>query len=487
MTDEIHDIDPGLDRLDQLLRDAILRPEDAARASAIAAQAIDDAHQRPRRSIRWTWRSAALVAAVIPALGAAAVAVAVISGMNPLAVKTPVGPAPPPSTPSPGPPSPLPSPRPPELLPGESIVISNIQMQSATTGWTLYHTETTIALLRTTDGGRTWADITPAESPRGTPTSAYFLDPDHGWMVSTHLQDGMPAQRSIVLHTEDGGRTWTASTALHYLDGNPPHIRFLDANTGWIDNPGQPAMQNSQQGFDLLRTTDGGATWQLANHTSYNVSSRPGEVPLDCGKAGAGFRDRLTGWVAGGCLGGVTFYVTHDGGGTWTRQDLRAPDGRAFDQSSCGEAGQCSLSPPVFTSSSDGTMVLTYNDGVRQRSALYVTHDGGGAWVAHPYPAIAYFDQGYPAFIDGHQGWAVAPVANATGTTSDGRVYETTNGGVSWRQVADNPHMDLGIVDFVDATHGWAMDTFAGRAPPLLYVSGDGGRTWTTLNPRVAG
>jgi photosystem II stability/assembly factor-like uncharacterized protein len=95
-------------------------------------------------------------------------------------------------------------------------------------------------ILRSTDGGRTWQ---LARSPTlATLTGVHFPDERHGWAVG---------HDAVILHTEDGGLTWTKQYQGPDLQVSFLDVCFLDAQTGFVAGAyGQ-----------FLATRDGGRTW----------------------------------------------------------------------------------------------------------------------------------------------------------------------------------------------------------------------------------
>src|SRR5262249_41826742 len=108
------------------------------------------------------------------------------------------------------------------------VWIQSLQMTSATSGWALAWAanpgsiadKAHILLARTTDGARTWSDVTPAAArPMLTTLYSYeALDPvdgDHAYLAVSHAtsdsDDGGPVSTTAVFVTADGGRTWTES------------------------------------------------------------------------------------------------------------------------------------------------------------------------------------------------------------------------------------------------------------------------------------
>jgi hypothetical protein len=89
-------------------------------------------------------------------------------------------------------------------------------------------------LVRTSDGGKTWA----VETVRDNPLSLFFLNEQHGWMVGSQG----------VWKTEDGGGRWRRIVRRRGL----VRVHFLDENNGW-------AVGLEKQ---FLRTSDGGRRWE---------------------------------------------------------------------------------------------------------------------------------------------------------------------------------------------------------------------------------
>src|SRR4029077_7303482 len=200
------------------------------------------------------------------------------------------------------------------------------------------------SLFHTTDGGTSWTNVTPTISAGHAFSGFAPIDANRAWAVAPSTTGGSaPAD---LFGTSDGGLTWLRSTAgATFYRG--PVVVFSDDTHGWIATPGEPASQFQQQGIVIDRTTDGGQTWRLVAETTYPPeSSTPGAPAFDCGKSDLSFRDASTGWLTGGCTGGITFDVTNNGGVTWRVQPLPGPGGQSWVQA-CG-GGPCDLTAPRF-------------------------------------------------------------------------------------------------------------------------------------------
>ena len=119
------------------------------------------------------------------------------------------------------------------------------------------------AILRTTNGGSTW--VVKRFSSGDTLYSVSFSGASRGFAVGNHL----------VLHTTDGGESWTqqlAGTALHFTVAS-----YIKPNNAII----------AGSGGTVLRTTDDGRTW----------ISQPGPTPQTL--RGVSFSDSARGFIVG--------------------------------------------------------------------------------------------------------------------------------------------------------------------------------------------
>jgi photosystem II stability/assembly factor-like uncharacterized protein len=111
-----------------------------------------------------------------------------------------------------------------------------------------------------------------------------FVDEDRGW--------GLDMRKKIVVHTNDGGETWTTQAKLEdYYDS----IFFLNREEGWL------------VGESVLHTDDGGQKWNIKTADDFHYSLKK-----------AIFADSLRGWAIGDTRDGVSSVLsTSDAGRTW--------------------------------------------------------------------------------------------------------------------------------------------------------------------------
>ncbi|MBG0792239.1 hypothetical protein IYY11_01955 [Methylocystis sp. H62] len=171
------------------------------------------------------------------------------------------------------------------------------------------------AVIKTTDGGASWTAI-DMSAHAAILVDIYFKNALEGWVVGGRDDVGRPmAERvrddvkPVVLHTTDGGATWT--------DRIPRSMRrfFPRGEWGWkiqaLDEEMMfVSLENMLDGA-ILRSDDGGLSWRRIP-----INDRQRNANLE----GIGFLDRDRGWVGGwgdvNFTGGFTS-ATVDGGKNW--------------------------------------------------------------------------------------------------------------------------------------------------------------------------
>lgn len=211
---------------------------------------------------------------------------------------------------------------------------------SSTVAW-LAGTEGTV--LRTVDGGKTWADV----SPRGLPDTLQFRDVealDAQRAVALTIGEGTDSR---VYRTVNGGRTWTSFT-------NPDPRAFYDCIAFFSPSEGIALSDPVDGRFRIARTTDGGLHWSVQS-TAGMPAALPGEFAFAASGTCLVTSGSKDAWIASG--GGATSRVFHstDKGRTWTVSSTTVASGPA--------AGIFSLAVRPFTvtvpgASTSGTAVV---------------------------------------------------------------------------------------------------------------------------------
>jgi photosystem II stability/assembly factor-like uncharacterized protein len=228
-------------------------------------------------------------------------------------------------------------------------------------------------LLKTTDGGETWArvDVVGAGEDNLQLVRVSFADSERGWVFG---------EEGALYATTDGGATWKRLRVptRHLLLG----ASLLDARQGWLVGAGST----------LLQTTDGGVTWREGQVVSVpaGFSSAPSPRPTQAQTVqtqaaslrlnAVSFADARHGWAVG-ARGAVL--VTSDGGRTWAAQ---------------ASGTESDLFDVKFFDAREGWAVG--GDG-----AAIHTADGGATWRAEPTGTPHALERLF--FAGRARGWAV--------------------------------------------------------------------------------
>jgi photosystem II stability/assembly factor-like uncharacterized protein len=302
-----------------------------------------------------------------------------------------------------------------ERLRGVSAVSAEVAWASGNRG----------TVLRTVDGGATWARVSPAGTEALDFRDIEALDAETAYVLAIGSGD-----QSRILKTTDGGRRW----ATQFVNDDPR--KFFDAIAFWDAQRGLAVGDPVDGRFTVIRTTDGGATWVpvpaagmppalegdgafaasgtcLVTHGAAHawfgsgggararvyrsadrgLTWRVSDTPLTAGSPSAGifslaFADVHTGLAVGGDYrnegeSSDNLARTTDGGVTWSRVGLARL--RGF------------RSAVLHLPGSGGRTVLTVGPAGTDRS-----EDGGATWIATG-------DRGFHAMSVARDGavWAV--------------------------------------------------------------------------------
>lgn len=327
-----------------------------------------------------------------------------------------------------------------------------VQMMNPTLGYALDNG--VAAILRTRDGGTTWERMNQLSV--NAPNAMHMWSEQHGIVVGSsgsiyRSTDGFESYttstgaygtlRSVmfandtlgligtdagrIYRTTDGGDSWTLTTS-----GIGSSYSITD-----LAMPSADIAYACAYGVGVIRSTDGGLTWQ------------PSVAAVPTGSRAMHFSDALTGVLVGN---GGNIHRTSDGGATWV-------------QANSGVT-QTLLSITV----QGNIMLVAGNSGNVLRST-----DAGTTWTASTV--------GISSTL--HQSITLSPEGvGITGT--DGRIFGTSDFGATWQLLRlGTYHTFLNKVSFANGDTGVAVgyETSGGIENGLLRTV-DGGRTWLNAN-----
>lgn len=269
-------------------------------------------------------------------------------------------------------------------------------------------------VLTTTDGGDSWRKqtVVPGAAQVGGlangVTDIAFVTPSNG----------VVSGGGKIFRTSDAGTSWTPvgpAIASATFD-------FIDANIGF-------ALGRKS---DLLKTVDGGATWNpVAGDGTTNGTDFSG---ISCADANH---------CIGSTISGRPLFRTENGGTTWAAVT----------------ASSQTLASVKFTSA-------THAIAVGAGGTLVVTDDAGATWNSVNSGAAGSFDQ---LHID------TSTSATMIGDLS--KLARTVDSGASWKQITPVTSNEIVDATFPTTTRGYVVDTKGD-----LTRSNDGGVSWTFLD-----
>jgi len=226
---------------------------------------------------------------------------------------------------------------------------------------------------KTTDGGHTFTDVVIPESSglleADLVTDLYFTPGGTGFALTGS---------GAVWRSDDAGSSWV-ETPMPTSGPTWADVHFADASSGFLvgavpaddggdDDWASDGDRGSPSQGTVLRTDDGGASWQVA--VSGLAVDLTGVVALPGGR----------GIVVGYDAGGARAYHTADGGQTLEPATLPTDgEGRGVDYLSA-------VTAPCGNQAWAVGAIYTDESGETGISAILFSSDGGRTWALDPWP-----------------------------------------------------------------------------------------------------
>jgi photosystem II stability/assembly factor-like uncharacterized protein len=378
---------------------------------------------------------------------------------------------------------------------GASYRISAIDFVDPSTGWIVADYDSgDYSILHTDDGGATWTrQLAGVETGRGHYLK--FFDAAVGVY-------GLIGTTARLYRTIDAGQTWT-SLPVPDAKGSVLSWSFIDSYYGWALISGTSAVFPLPA--YLYRTDDGGRTWQDLGVPA----SSPDRV------FEASFTYFTTGWLSSANEGPYA-YKTSDFGETWTRVPLPAPPGgwptggtfmvAVQPTSGGGVTANVTFFPRLTGRKGQGATIRDYPpltvrafDGGRPVTYTYDTSIGSSLITVAPIAQPP--NQTELATSDSGSSWSSITVPSQAGAigyldaadwwwVGAGLQAVTRDGGETWSTAAgiDVQAPLPGSLRILDRLHAWLIGTYRSRA--VLEATADGGRHWRLVSlpgPPAAG
>lgn len=312
------------------------------------------------------------------------------------------------------------------------------------------------------------------EDPRFTPQieGASFNGPDSAWLT---------IKWGELLRTNDGGKSWQRAKP---GENGLVQVSCIDSKHGYaVDLRGV-----------VWRSLDGGATWLIVGKIqppADTVLGKPQQMH---------FYDERSGWI----IDSFSVWCTEDGAASWTRcfpanqkerrigQPLRyfqvsrevawvaATNGKVYYT----QDGRRSWQVLSLAQTTDFWGIFFIDESTGWLSGepdggIYKTEDGGKTWnvVLKQTPGNNIGARSI-YFLNKNEGWAVGRIypADVTREPTRGVVLKTTDGGGHWQEIpVSKDELFYTQVQFVNAQDGWLIGQNS------VYRTNDAGKTWATV------
>ena len=327
------------------------------------------------------------------------------------------------------------------------VPLTMLRMLDSSNGWAL----SSHSILQTTDGGLHWNDVTPANAGLNPFARGQFMNMQYAWIAigPANQQEGPGI---TVLRTADGGRSWQRSLI------NDPRVslvdvpHFITVKQGWLEISSTPGAGSA--GSDIWHSNDGGQTWS-------KLSSNKSSSGLNLGYVtGISFQNIQVGIAAGNLGAGgdntvPSVSLTQNGGQTWQTRALPHLLGGYVNPSNTSQ-------PPVFFGS---VVFLPVNVALQNDNllVLYRSNDSGLNWFQ---TSAAHIQAENTYVLDTAHAWAT--------DKQSGKLYSTIDGGDHW-SLTSNTVYALNALSFTDPQTGWGV-----TSDHLLHTA-DGGKSWQQI------
>ena len=279
--------------------------------------------------------------------------------------------------------------------------------------------------------------------------SLFFFDSNHGWAINT----------AQLLETIDGGRIWKEKLQ----DDNQTfyNLEFVSVTTGFI--VGTQRKTDGQE-FLILRTKDGGASWEEIDLKSLlpNLNSRNQLQSIS-------FCNSDAGWS----VGADSIIHTTDGGKTWSVQ--------RFGNDEMLWSIACTNSEQAWVVGNRGLILRTSDSGKHwnkedtevSKSLFRVRFSGKTGWIVGEHGTLLKLENGTGKWEQvplstsedllnihwsGNEGWIIG---------TSGIILHSIDNGKIWQQEISPVKNDLISLFFLPSGEGW----IGGNKRTLLHLN----------------
>lgn len=300
------------------------------------------------------------------------------------------------------------------------------------------------SVVRSTDGGKLWVDVTPTGDGTNGGVELTVLSATEAIVSYRAYQYSRDSAFAI---TSDGGHKWTAAILPNAVSSGPDPVAEGRDGEIWA------ALGSGE----VVSSIDGGGRWSVA------VLPTPSEG--SCVPTSVRFTSTLVGWISGQCHGAAALWRTDNAGSSWQSLVLHA---------GYRPAATIVVGLPQVDESGLFTWVTSTTVG---GGSLAVYSDSSKGWVSTP-PVSLPAGRLITSFANGNEGWVVdAP----SGSSTVALAYQTSNGGINWSlRSLPMPASGVTASDFVTNQTMWILSQTSAGAE--AWSTTDGGRSWSSAS-----
>jgi photosystem II stability/assembly factor-like uncharacterized protein len=351
-------------------------------------------------------------------------------------------------------------------------------------------------IFRTTNGGATWSQQTTFQTSEEVTsidfanltngvavTSAYVYRTSNGTTWSSpylggpnFLSAAISPSGSLVLGDSYGGLRTAQNFGTTYTNSNPQsglqtfkRIKFADAQNGWVMG----------EGYNLLKTSNGGNTWTVTN-PNYYVDYLNDMAVLSPNKV----------IIVAGSVNNTDSKVitTTNGGTTYTEQILSANNALTAVSFPSATTGYIVGNNGVaFKTTNGGTSYTPITTGITNNHAevFFVTDqlgfvvsewgdirktiNSGATWTVLNPSGMGTTKQIY--FTDINNGYTV---------NENGAVFRTTDGGTTFTSAGQTCLQTPFDMQFINDSTGFVVGSFTNASCDVSYTT-NYGQTWNSM------
>lgn len=356
--------------------------------------------------------------------------------------------------------------------------LTDFRLLNASAGLAWGVTRNELRMYMTLNNGKTWANISPATNVQFLNNPVYgkeifFTDPDHGWII----RSSFGSTETVVLRTTDGGHSWQISA---FPDSNKlSSIYFSSPSKGWLMTKWDASATKESKA--LYATKDGGATWNLMmQNEQYNPNLPTSSIPHAGVTTGMIFNDESRGFVMLQTGALPKIYMTKDGGSTWV-------SGSEFlvNDSFAGCDRVVTGVPEFFGANAAGGWMPVGCQKEKEGSMTfngYFTANGGENWKFTTFgrPPLSGMNRNLaPDFLNSMTGWSL----------EGNLLYKTVDQGVTWTALPASTVLQSKLLEypevvklqFISSDVGWLLISKEEDRRSILLQTTNGGESWRVM------